>query len=75
MEDYFEENWTKNDNFEEDCNCGLCFTQYLHWKGDLHDADDSDSDDGSDDDNGGRNAFETGNNIRDTLKDYVWEHL
>ena len=38
-------------------------------RGDLHDADDSDSDDGSDDDNGGRNAFETGNNIRDTLKD------
>ena len=28
---------------------------------DLHDADDSDSDDGSDYDNGGRNAFETGN--------------
>ena len=44
-------------------------------RGDLHDADDSDSDDGSDDDNGGRNAFETGNNIRDTLKDYVWENL
>ena len=43
-------------------------------RGDLHDADDSDSDDGSDDDgNGGRNAFETGNNIRDTLKDYVCE--
>ena len=38
-------------------------------RGDLYDADDSDSDDGSDDDNGGRNAFETGNNIRDTLKD------
>ena len=36
-------------------------------RGDLHDADDSDSDDGSDGDNGGRNAFETGNNIRDTL--------
>ena len=44
-------------------------------RGDLHDADDSDSDDGSDDDNGGRNAFETGNDIRDTLKDYVWENL
>ena len=47
----------------------MCFTQYSHWKGNLHDAHDSDSDDGSDDDNGGRNAFETGNNIRDTLKD------
>ena len=40
-------------------------------RGDLHDADDSDSDDGSDDDNGGRNAFETGNNIQDTVTDYV----
>ena len=53
--------------------CVLC---NIHIeRGDLHDADDSDSDYGSDDDNGGRNAFETGNNIRDTLKDYVWENL
>ena len=42
-------------------------------RGDLHDADDSDSDDSSDDDGEGRN--ETGNNIRDILKDYVWENL
>ena len=42
-------------------------------RGDLHEADDSDSDDSSDDDSEGRN--ETGNNIRDILKDYVWENL
>jgi len=33
MENDFEENLTKNDTLEEDCNCGLCFTHYLHWKG------------------------------------------
>lgn len=38
-------------------------------RGDLHDADDSDSDCSSDDDSEGRN--ETGNNIRDILKDCV----
>ena len=42
-------------------------------RGDLHEADDSDSDDSSDDDSEGRN--ETGNNIRDILKDYVRENL
>ena len=42
-------------------------------RGDLHEANDSDSDDSSGDDSEGRN--ETGNNIRDILKDYVWENL
>ena len=42
-------------------------------RGDLHEANDSDSDDSSDDDSEGRN--ETVNNIRDILKDYVWENL
>ena len=36
-------------------------------------ANDSDSDDSSDGDSEGR--IETGNNIRDILKDYVWENL
>ncbi|XP_068742062.1 uncharacterized protein [Montipora capricornis] len=44
-------------------------------KGDLYDADESDSDDNPADENGGRNALETGNSIPDTLKDYVWENL
>ncbi|XP_068689551.1 uncharacterized protein [Montipora foliosa] len=44
-------------------------------RGDLYDADESDSDDNPADENGGRNALETGNSIRDTLKDYVWENL
>ena len=38
-------------------------------RGDLHVADNSDSDNSSDDDSEGRN--ETGNNIRDILKDYA----
>jgi len=42
-------------------------------RADLHNADYSDSDDSSDDDSEGRN--ETGNNIRDILKDHVWENL
>ena len=42
-------------------------------RGDLHNADDSDSDCSSDDDSEGRN--ETGNNIPDILKDHVWESL
>ena len=42
-------------------------------RGDLHEANDSDSDDSSDGDSEGR--IETGNNIRDILKDYVWENL
>jgi len=42
-------------------------------RGNLHDADDSDSDNSSDDDSEGRN--ETGNNIQDILKDYVSENL
>ena len=44
-------------------------------RGDLYDADYSDSDDSSDDDKGGRDAFKNGSNIRDTLKDYMWENL
>ena len=43
-------------------------------RGDLYDADESDSDDNPADENGGRNVLETGNSIRDTLKDYVWEN-
>ena len=42
-------------------------------RGDLHEANDSDSDDSSDDDSEGRN--DTSNNIQDILKDYVWENL
>ena len=42
-------------------------------RGDLHDADYSNSDDSSDDDSEERN--ETGNNIQDILKDHVWENL
>ena len=44
-------------------------------RGDLYDADYSDSDDSSDDDKVGRDAFKNGSNIRDTLKDYMWENL
>jgi len=42
-------------------------------RGNLNNAYDSDSDDSSDDDSEGRN--ETGKNIRDILKDHVWENL
>lgn len=42
-------------------------------RGDLHNADNSDSDDSSDDDSERTNK--TSNNIRDILKDYVWENL
>ena len=36
-------------------------------RGDLYEADNSDSDDSSDDDNDGRISVETGNDIRDAL--------
>lgn len=44
-------------------------------RGDLYDTDNNDSDDSSDDDNDGRIGVETGNNIRDALKDYVRDNL
>ena len=43
-------------------------------RGDLYDTD-NDSDDSSDDDNDGRIGVETGNDIRDALKDYVRDNL
>lgn len=44
-------------------------------RGDLYDTDNSDSDDSSDDDNDGRIGIETGNDIREALKDYVRDNL
>ena len=44
-------------------------------RGDLYDMDNNDSDDSSDDDNDGRIGVETGNDIRDALKDYVRDNL
>ena len=44
-------------------------------RGDLYDTDNNDSDDSSDDDNAGRIGLETGNDIREALKDYVRDNL
>ena len=44
-------------------------------RGDLYDTDNNDSDDSSDDDNDGRISVETGNDIREALKDYVRDNL
>jgi len=44
-------------------------------RGDLYDTDNSDSDDSSDNDNDGRIGIETGNDIREALKDYVRDNL
>ena len=44
-------------------------------RGDLYDMDDDDSDDSSDDDNDGKIGVETGNCIREALKDYVHDNL
>ena len=44
-------------------------------RGDLYDTDKNGSDDSSDDDNDGRIGVETGNDIRDALKDYVRDNL
>ena len=44
-------------------------------RGDLYDTENNDSDDSSDDDNDGRIGVETGNDIRDALKDYVRDNL
>ena len=43
-------------------------------RGDLYDTD-NDSDDSSDNDNDGRIGVETGNDIREALKDYVRDNL
>ena len=43
-------------------------------RGDLYD-DDCDSDDDSDDGDDDRIVFETGNDVRDALKDFVWDNL
>ena len=48
----------------------ICFE-----RGDLYDTDNSGSDDSSEDDNDGRIGVETGNDIRDVLKDYVRGNL
>ena len=42
---------------------------------DLYDTDNNDSNDSSDDDNDGRIGVETGNDIREALKDYVRDNL
>ena len=44
-------------------------------RGDFYDADDDDDSSDDDDDNPGENGLETGNTIRDCLKDYVWNNL
>ena len=44
-------------------------------RGDLYHTDNNHSDDSSDDDNDGRVGFETGNDIREALKDYVHDNL
>ena len=44
-------------------------------RGDLYDTDNNDSYDSSDDDNDGRISVETGNDIREALKDYVRDNL
>ena len=44
-------------------------------RGDLYVTDNNDSDDSSDNDNDGRIGVETGNDIRETLKDYVRDNL
>ena len=43
-------------------------------RGDLYD-DDCDSDDDSDDEDEERIVFETGTDVRDALKDFVWDNL
>ena len=43
-------------------------------RGDLYD-DDCDSDDDSHDEDEDRIVFETGTDVRDALKDFVWENL
>ena len=44
-------------------------------RGDLYDTDYYDSDDSSDDDNDGRIGVETGNDIREALKEYARDNL
>ena len=41
----------------------------------IDDSDDCDSDDNSDDEDEDRIAFETGNDVRVALKDFVWDNL
>lgn len=73
MENYFEDNGQKTITLKKTVIAASVLHNICIERGDLHDADDSDSDDSSDDDGEGRN--ETGNNIRDILKDHVWENL
>ena len=44
-------------------------------RSDLYDTNNNDSDDSSDDDNDGRIGVETGNDIREGLKDYLRDNL
>ena len=44
-------------------------------RGDLCDMDNNNSDDSSDNDNDGRIGVETGNDIKEALKDYVHDNL
>ena len=53
----------------------LCVLQNICIeRGDFYD-DDCDSDDDSNDEDKDRIVFETGTDVRDALKDFVWENL
>ena len=68
----YEKNWAENINVNENCCCimhNICIE-----RGDLYD-DDCDSDDDSHDEDEDRIVFETGTDVRDALKDFVWEDL